>query len=46
MPIKEVSEVIIELPLFFNVLCAKAPKMEDLESIKAQMPITLSKLEM
>ena len=45
MPSKEVSEAIIDLSLFFNVLCAKALKMEYLETIKAQIPITLSKLE-
>ena len=45
MPMKEVSEAIIEMSLFFNVLCAKTLKVEDLEAIKAQMPLTLSKLE-
>ncbi|XP_033514313.1 uncharacterized protein [Nicotiana tomentosiformis] len=42
---KEVCEPVIELSLFFNVLGSKELRIDDLEQIEAQIPITLCKLE-
>ncbi|XP_075103619.1 uncharacterized protein LOC142178190 [Nicotiana tabacum] len=42
---KEVCESLIELSLFFNVLGSKKLRIDDLEQIEAQIPITLCKLE-
>lgn len=43
--VKDVAEPLIELCQFFSVLCAKSVKVKHLEEIKAQIPLTLSKLE-
>ncbi|WMV58589.1 hypothetical protein MTR67_051974 [Solanum verrucosum] len=42
---KEVSELLIELSMFFSVLGSKEWKIDNLEHIEAQIPITLCKLE-
>ena len=44
--VKDVVEPLIELAMFFNMLCSKSLKGEDVEQIKKQIPLTLSKLEM
>ena len=41
----DICESFIELPTFFNVLYAKSLKVEDLEQVKKQIPLALSKLE-
>ncbi|XP_016463901.1 uncharacterized protein LOC107786900 [Nicotiana tabacum] len=41
---KAVCEPLIELSLFFNVLGAKVLRIDDLDQIEAQIPITLCKL--
>jgi len=43
--VKDVVEPLIELAMFFKILCSKALKVEDVEQIKKQIPLTLSKLE-
>ncbi|XP_057250770.1 uncharacterized protein LOC130591463 [Beta vulgaris subsp. vulgaris] len=43
--VKDVSEPLVELCQFFGVLCARSMQVEHLEKIKAQIPLTLSKLE-
>ncbi|XP_060170527.1 uncharacterized protein LOC132601465 [Lycium barbarum] len=42
---KEACEPLIELSLFFNMLGSKELRIDDLEHIEAQIPITLCKLE-
>ncbi|GAB2270553.1 hypothetical protein Dimus_038857 [Dionaea muscipula] len=42
---KEVCEALTELSLFFNVLCSKTLKVDDLTAMQAQIGITLCKLE-
>ncbi|XP_015162178.1 uncharacterized protein [Solanum tuberosum] len=42
---KEVCEPLIELSIFFSVLGSKELKIDNLEHIEAQIPITLCKLE-
>ncbi|WMV08298.1 hypothetical protein MTR67_001683 [Solanum verrucosum] len=42
---KEVCEPLIELSLFFSVLGSKELRIDNLEHIEAQIPITLCKLE-
>nr|XP_016454527.1 PREDICTED: uncharacterized protein LOC107778742 [Nicotiana tabacum] len=42
---KSICEPLIELSLFFNLLGAKCLRIDDLEQIAAQIPITLCKLE-
>ncbi|WMV07748.1 hypothetical protein MTR67_007374 [Solanum verrucosum] len=42
---KEVCEPLIELSLFFNMIGAKLLRIDDLEQVEAQIPITLCKLE-
>ena len=39
------QEALVELSMFFDVLGAKELKMDALEQIEAQIPITLCKLE-
>jgi len=36
---------LIDLSMFFDMLCAKELKMDEVEQIEAQIPITLCKLE-
>jgi len=40
-----VREALIELSMFFDILGAKELKVDDLEQIEAQIPLTLCKLE-
>lgn len=42
---KEVCEPLIELSLFFNMVGSKVLRIDELEQIEAQIPITLCKLE-
>ncbi|XP_055961889.1 uncharacterized protein LOC130015557 [Mercurialis annua] len=42
---KAVCEPLIELSLFFNSLCGKSLRVDELEQIDSQIPITLCKLE-
>lgn len=42
---KFVLEPLIELSIFFNMLGAKCLRVDELEQIEAQIPITLCKLE-
>ncbi|XP_059279095.1 uncharacterized protein LOC132033211 [Lycium ferocissimum] len=42
---KSVLEPLIELSIFFNMLGAKCLRVDELEQIEAQIPITLCKLE-
>ncbi|WMV54811.1 hypothetical protein MTR67_048196 [Solanum verrucosum] len=42
---KSVLEPLIELSIFFNMLGAKCLRVDELEKIEAQIPITLCKLE-
>lgn len=45
MLVKDVAEALIELCQFLSILCAKFVKVLHLDQIKAQIPLTLSKLE-
>lgn len=40
-----VCEALIELSLFFTLLCAKVLNVDDLKQLESQIPITLCKLE-
>ena len=44
--VKDVYEPLIELAMFFKVLCSKSLKVEDVDQIKKQIPLTFSTLEM
>ena len=43
---EDVAEPLNKLAMFFKVLCTKSLKVEDVEQINKQIPLTLSKLEM
>ena len=43
--VKEVSEPLIELCLYFSGLCSKFVRVDHLKQLQAQIPLTLSKLE-
>jgi len=44
--VKDAAEPLIELAMFFKILCSKALKVEDVEQIKKKISLTLSKFEM